>query len=231
MKYLEFADAKSQDRTETLMALLDVSPSMLEEDWKPTRLAGAIRANKELLKAKVKEHPDDKVGIIGFGNKATLLHKPVFLRGGLGSLQNALRNLKEIPGTNFTAALELAERCLSATAPKPPGKSLSRMLSGLFFESTSHEPQIQRERKRIIMLTDGQHNHRSCPLGVASRLKQRGVVIDCIGIGGSPKDVDENLLRRIASENPDGSKRYCFIGEKRQLIQRYQALARHICQP
>lgn len=203
---------------------------MLEEDWKPTRLAGAIQANKELLKAKVKTHPDDKVGIIAFGERATLLQRPVCLERGFSSLQNALKNPKETLGTNFTAALELAEKHLFDTAGEPPGRSLSKMLAGLFFESMSHDPEIQGERKRIIMLTDGQHNHRSCPLGIASRLKQEGVVIDCIGIGGSPKDVDENLLKRIASENPDGSKRYCFIGEKRQLIQRYQALARHICQ-
>jgi von Willebrand factor type A domain len=230
MKYLGVADEMSQDGSEVLVVLIDLSPSMLTDDWKPTRLAGAIQANKELLKANVEKYPSDKIGIIGFGNKATLLHKPVCLRRGLPSLQNALRHPKEIPGTNFTAALELAESCLFAMAPRSLGESLSRKLGELLFDSTPYESETHRERKRIIKLTDGQHNHRSCPLGVASRLRQKGVVIDCIGIGGSPKDVDESLLKRIASVNPDGSIRYCFIGDKSQLIREYQTLARRISQ-
>ena len=226
MKYLDFADETSQDGSEILVVLIDLSPSMLTDDWKPTRLSGAIQANWELLEVKSEKHPGDMVGLIGFGKRATLLHKTVCLRRGLASLHDALRNPKEIPGTNFTDALELAEKCLFGAAPKQLRESLSRKLSTLLFDSMPHESRSP--LKRIIMLTDGEHNHPSCPLGIGSRLKQRGVVIDCIGIGGSPKDVDENLLKRIASANPDGSKRYCFIGDKRQLIQKHQTLARHI---
>jgi hypothetical protein len=54
------------------------------------------------------------------------------------------------------------------------------------------------------------------------------VIIDCIGIGGSPKDVDEKLLKEIASRNHDGSIRYCFIGDQQQLLRKYENLAHHI---
>jgi hypothetical protein len=82
--------------------------------------------------------------------------------------------------------------------------------------------------RRIIMLSDGEHNCGGSPKSVASRLKNAGVIIDCIGIGGSPEDVDEELLKEIASNNPDGSVRYCFIGDQTQLLRKYKTLASHI---
>lgn len=78
------------------------------------------------------------------------------------------------------------------------------------------------------MLTDGEHLGDGNPVNIAKRLKSIGVTIDCIGIGGSPDDVDERLLRQIASRDADGSIRYCFIGDQEQLIQKYQTLAHHI---
>ena len=78
------------------------------------------------------------------------------------------------------------------------------------------------------MLTDGEHNGSESPQPVADRLKNAGVVIDCIGIGGTPADVDEQMLKTIASHNPDGTIRYCFIGDQQALIRKYETLARHI---
>ena len=78
------------------------------------------------------------------------------------------------------------------------------------------------------MLTDGEHLGDENPVTIAARLKKAGVIIDCIGIGGSPKDVDEKLLKQIASRNPDRSIRYCFIGDQQELIRKYQSLAQHI---
>ena len=78
------------------------------------------------------------------------------------------------------------------------------------------------------MLTDGEYNQGGSPIPVASRLKKAGVIIDCIGIGGSPGDVDEELLKEIASCNPDGSIRYCFIGDQQELLRKYETLAHHI---
>lgn len=228
MNYLNFANNTHQDKTETLMTLIDVSPSMEEKDLKPSRLAGAIKANEELLKAKAKKHPKDEVGIIGFGGEARLLHAPVCLEKGLRSLQRALKNPGKSSGTNFTAALTLAERCLFGATPKQEGSLFSRMLSEIFCEPTPNKPQIKKGRKRIAMLTDGEHNQGGSPLKIAARLKKAGVIIDCIGIGGSPDAVDEKLLKQIASVNPDGSIRYCFIGDQEQLLQEYQTLARHI---
>lgn len=107
------------------------------------------------------------------------------------------------------------------------GRFSNRSL-GTTVRSTGLDRNSNRTLKRIILLTDGEHNTGSCPLKVASRLKSAGVVIDCIGIGGSPHDVDEKLLKSIASRNPNGSIRYCFIGDKHLLLKKYESLARHI---
>ena len=50
----------------------------------------------------------------------------------------------------------------------------------------------------------------------------------CIGIGGAPHDVDEPLMKHIASEYPDGSKRYRWIGDKERLAQHFHCLAGRI---
>ena len=77
-------------------------------------------------------------------------------------------------------------------------------------------------------MTDGDYNVGGSPLRVAQRLKKAGVTIDCIGIGGSEEEVEEEKLKTIASRNPDGSIRYCFIGDQQQLIRKYESLAHHI---
>lgn len=232
MKYLDFANSvQSNAASETLLTLIDLSPSMDDGDWKPTRKAGAITANKELIKNKLKSHPEDKMGIIGFGGIARILHAPVCISEGIQGLQRALIDPHGSCGTNFTAALKLAETCLLGKVNRPESNFFSRMLSEIFVEPENHKLQPGRDDgslKRIIMLTDGQHNGSVSPLAIASSLKNAGIIIDCIGIGGTPKDVDETMLKKIASRNPDGSIRYCFIGDQKELIRKYETLAHHI---
>lgn len=236
MKYLNFANPVSGNgKPEFLMTLIDLSPSMDDDDWKPTRKAGAIAANTELIKAKAKCHPQDKLGIIGFSRHAWLLHDPVCLRNGTESLLRVLENPSGGYSTNFTDALELAESCLFDVKRKPTNKFFSKMLTGLIYEA-DQDPVVPTnpfgngagELKRIILLTDGEHNGSESPQPMADRLKNAGVVIDCIGIGGTPTDVDEQLLNTIASRNSDGTIRYCFIGDQQALIRKYETLARHI---
>ncbi len=232
MKYLNFANSVSgNEQLEFLMTLIDLSPSMDHDDWKPTRKAGALRANIELLKSKFNYRPEDKMGIIGFSGNAKLLHPPVCLNNGITSLR---RSLKEDPvsgGTNFTAALKLAWSCFFGKPCKSTDNFFLRALSGIFIESDSSSHEIPKDRNhlnRIVMLTDGEHNGYGCPEYEAQKLKDAGVIIDCIGIGGTPADVDEKLLKKIASRNPDGSIRYCFIGDKDSLIRKYETLATYI---
>ena len=232
MKYLDFANRVQSNKTsETLITLIDLSPSMDQDDWKPTRKAGAITANKELIKIKFKTHPQDRMGIIGLGDNSRLLHAPVCVSKGIQGLKSALNNPYRSCGTNFTAALKLAEKCFEEKVNRPSSNFFTEMLSEIFIEPDNNKQQSNRSDsslKRIIMLTDGEHNGSISPLAIASNLKNAGVIIDCIGIGGCPTDVDEKLLKQIASKKPDGSIRYCFIGDQQQLLRKYQSLAQHI---
>ena len=76
---------------------------------------------------------------------------------------------------------------------------------------------------QVVLLTDGQNTGED-PEKLADRLKEFAI-IECIGIGGSPADVDEPLLRRIASSYPNGKTRYRWIGQKEQLIKHFHNLA------
>ena len=54
----------------------------------------------------------------------------------------------------------------------------------------------RRRMLHIIMLTDGQGGS---PLRTANALKKRGAVIETIGVGHTRSDVDEELLKKVAS--------------------------------
>ncbi len=79
---------------------------------------------------------------------------------------------------------------------------------------------------QVVLLSDG-HSTESDPRKAAETLK-KSAIIECVGIGGSPSDVDEDLLKWIASEYPDGSKRYRWIGDPEKLSQVFYELAGRI---
>lgn len=78
----------------------------------------------------------------------------------------------------------------------------------------------------VVLLSDG-HNTGRSPKSIADDVKQKAVM-SCVGIGGSPDAVDENLMKSMASEYPDGTKRYRWIGDKERLVQHFQNLAGRI---
>lgn len=59
----------------------------------------------------------------------------------------------------------------------------------------------------IILLSDG---HGGNPVTAAKTLKNRGAIIDTIGVGNDPSDVDEPVMKRIAS-TVDGKVLYRFL--------------------
>ena len=81
--------------------------------------------------------------------------------------------------------------------------------------------------RQVVLLTDGCHNTGPDPRPMSDRLRELAVV-ECIGIGGTPRDVDEELLKYIASPYPDGTKRYRWIGDKERLVQHFHNLAGRI---
>ncbi len=79
---------------------------------------------------------------------------------------------------------------------------------------------------QVVLLSDG-HNTGRSPRSVASAIKGRAV-LECVGIGGNSADVDEDLLKDIASEYPDGTKRYRWIGDKERLVREFHRMAGRI---
>jgi hypothetical protein len=233
MKYLNFANPiHTNEQPEILLTLIDLSGSMSATDIAPNRQKAAIRANEEIVRVKRQQYPNDKIGVIGFQGTAQLLLAPTH-PSNIFALEKTIDNARLRGGTDFVSPLELAYNCFFNGATATRDDSFSKMLSTILFEpapDTYFAPKIGniKTTKRIIMLTDGGHLGGGDPTISATKLKNMGAVIDCIGIGGSPKDVDEKLLKQIASRNPDGSIRYCFIGDQEQLVRKYNSLAQHL---
>ena len=74
------------------------------------------------------------------------------------------------------------------------------------------------QRKRVILLTDGWSYSR---VDIAVQMKNAGTIIDVVGIGGTPNDVNEELLKKIASVI-DGKVRYKFIKDSASLVKYYK---------
>jgi hypothetical protein len=214
--------------------LTDFSYSMEYTDYKPTRKEGAILAVKEFLETKARCYPQDLVGLIAFDNGAHVLHYHVPVALNASNLSQALRNPVELddPGTNFTAALLLAERCLKGEGESDLAHSITGFLTSLFLEPTPMRtdpvPIDSKIIKRLIMLSDGEHNGGGSPEKVSRRIKKAGVIIECIGIAGRREKVDEKMLKVISSKDDQGNPRYSFIGNTRQLIRKYESMAHHI---
>ena len=233
MKYINMADrVKSDNQPEILLTMIDLSGSMFADDIKPNRKEAAVRANEEIVRVKKQSYPTDKIGVISFQATAKLSLSPK-CSSDIGKLSGIIDDTGLEGGTDFTAPLELAYNYFAGKPVKSGNSPIKKMLSSIFFEqSIDNYTSIRNENdnsiKRIILLTDGEHLGGISPIDIANKLKSIGVTIDCIGIGGSPMEVDEKLLKQIASRNPDGSIRYCFIGDQQKLLKKYRSLAHHI---
>src|SRR6266545_6137608 len=103
-KYLEFAHYHG-DLPEDLCLLVDVSGSMLERDYPPSRLEAARKAAAALLQQKAKLHPCDRVGIASFGGYSKTEHPLIEVGRGLRQLKRVLEGLEAGSSTNITAGL------------------------------------------------------------------------------------------------------------------------------
>ena len=178
--------------------VIDVSPSMCFTDWKPSRLKAAQEASKAFVKRLAAEDPDAKVAIVIYGKKAKLVCH--FTAAAMyETLARDIDSVQVIDSTNIAAGLEVACSILGGA----------------------------HGHRQVVLLTDGCHNTGPNPRFTSDRLREVAVV-ECIGIGGTPNDVDEALLKYIASPYPDGTKRYRWIGDKERLVQHFHNLAGRI---
>ena len=156
-----------------VLIALDVSRSMLANDVTPSRLAQA----KIFVETLVKSLRSERVGFIVFAGdafpQAPLTNDPDVL---LLFIKNAAPDAVNDQGTNFTAAIELAQRMLPAESET--GRAL-------------------------IIISDGE-NHTPEALKTAQKAKEEGLTIHVVGVGtvgGSSIPVATgNLLRDYSGQ-------------------------------
>lgn len=189
--------ASSRSEPRKTGVVVDVSGSMAAGDYPPTRLDGGIHAGIAYSDARATLCPDDQIAVISFSSTAEVVLPltPVIDRK---TVVRAFGRLTADGGTDLAEGLRAAAK---------------------LFEN---EPQSTR-RRHVILLTDGQGGE---PLEMAAKLKDElDVVIDVVGIGGSPSAVNEALLRQVATKDADGCH-YRFIKDPETLSEHYTQLAK-----
>lgn len=175
--------------------VIDASQSMNSEDWPPSRLHAARAAAKAYIERLCQESPDARVALVQYSCGA----KTVCGLTPVSSSAALYRKIDQITAesmTNITAGLRQASRILDAG----------------------------RGTCQVVLLTDGVHNDGPSPTSVASKLRRKAI-LEIVGIGGTPEDVDEDLLRAMASARGDETKRYRFIGDQAGLVDHFENLA------
>lgn len=222
-------NVRGYDKPERLIVVLDVSGSMDNTDWQPSRLKAAIEATTALIEIKASSHASDEMAIVSYSSHARVECKPINVASGKLSLLDAVNRLTANGSTNIYAGLKKAGNLLNTNnETSAPESVITRLSNWIFDTGASANSTSSGFLKRIILLTDGCHNSGQSPEKIAEKLKARGVIIECIGIGGSPEDVEESLLREIATTDSNGINHYWFIGNKAGLIKRFEKLAGHI---
>jgi len=174
--------------------VLDASGSMASLDWPPSRIEAAKQAAKAYWRRRAEVAPEARVALVAYSTSAQLLCPPTSVRDG-PAFDTAIDGLRPGGTTNMQAGLELASQLLARTRAQGPGE--------------------------IVLLTDGLNNAQD-PRPVAKAIKQFAIV-NTVGIGAR-NEVDESLLRALASEYPDGRKRYRWIGDREGLIGHFRSL-------
>ena len=174
---------------------VDVSTSMRDElsDGR-TKLEAAKDASCGFLATKVSQDVGDEVALISFNSDAVVECPMSPIHSGYQSMIGSIRGLRTNGGTEIPNALYVAD--------------------GIFLWPRRDVV------RRVVLLTDG---HSSDPRQAARSLKDRGVVIDVVGIGDSPSQVNEELLREVAS-TIDGQCRYRFLDKAGDLQRHYAIL-------
>ena len=171
---------------------------MTDTDWKPSRLDAAMDAAKAFAGRLANDEPDASVAVVAYGCSARTICQPTRARD-LSRIRHAIDQIDVMGSTNMKAGMKEAQRLL--------GRDRDRTC-------------------QVVLLSDG-HNTGGSPRNGANELKTF-TTVECVGIGGRPTDVDEALLKGLASVGPNGEPRYRWIGDKERLVRHFHDLAGRI---
>ena len=186
----------SLNQREQTAIVNDRSASMDEEYTADiNKQEAANRAAIVMVCNKAQIDPQDEIGLVAFNSHAEVLLDLLPIVSHKRQMIEAIQDLTPDNGTDINEGLTAARDMFDWNR-----KDVVR---------------------RIVLLTDGEGGN---PLHTAKDLKSRGVVIDVIGIGDCPSNVNEKLLKKVASVVA-GELRYRFIKDHQSLIAHYTQLA------
>ncbi len=165
------ARLKESDRKGAeIMIALDVSNSMLAQDYSPNRLERAKLAISRL----VDKLQGDRIGLIVFAGQS-FVQLPITTDYVSAKIFLNSINTESVPvqGTALGEAIETAMRSFSV------------------------QGQMGENNKAIILITDGE-NHEDDPVAAAKSAAEEGIRVFCIGVGsleGKPIPMDGDLLK------------------------------------
>lgn len=149
---------------------LDISKSMLAEDFRPNRLAMA----KHKISSFVEGLSDDRVGLVVFAGDAFLMCPLTLDYDAFLMFLDAVDiGIVDEPGTNISRAIEIA---------------MKGFVQGEF------------KHKVLILITDGEQTTAGDPIAMAKRASQEGIKIFTIGVGsqsGAPVPVKDEAGQTI----------------------------------
>lgn len=178
--------------------VLDCSDSMRDPMGSGSKIEASIGSAIAFVDERSVD-PDSRIAVVGFHDIAIPVC-PLTPATNTSKLCRAIQTLKAEKLTNMMAALIAAEQILYGASER-------------------------RGYHEILFLTDG-HKTGSCPLPVADRLKQRQCRIYTVGIGDKPENVDEALLKQMASRDAGGRPLYRFIEDQSRLVRHLEEVGR-----
>jgi len=181
--------------------LPDASGTMQKRFHATSRLDAAFQACVEYVQRLQDDAPDSQVAIISYSNDACRLLEwtRVSSLSDLTTHQNEWLAQACEHGLGRT---NIADALLEAAEMLDAGKGAAQ----------------------VVLLTDGHHNIGCDPRPVAKRLKARATIAT-VGIGDDPQEVQEHLLKQLASRGDDGAPLYRWIDDRGRLIAHFSSLA------
>lgn len=177
----------------------DKSGSMATTDCKPSRLEASKLAAQQFIMRRSESSPGDRIALVSFKEHAKIVLPLTYLYE-TETIIKYLNSIKAGGGTNINEGLKAAQQILLDDQSLNTGQS---------------------RFKRILLLTDGHGGH---PIRTARKLKSQRVMIEVIGMGGDPSAVNEQLLRKVATTDRDGTH-YRFFKDTDSLVAHYDNLA------
>ena len=195
VRALAAAPSSGQGPRQQIVLVLDKSGSMGDRyDKDRDKITAAKRGSVSMSLNLWMIEPNDQIGLVAFDSQASCLMELGPEHSHKNRLMTAIGSIQAGGGTDQNEGLKAARDLFDWNQ-----SSLSR---------------------RIIMLTDGQGGE---PLMTAEDLKSRGVIIEVIGIGDRPSNINEKLLRKVAS-TINGENRYRFIKDAQTLVDKMTQL-------